>query len=253
MRSTAVWLSLLLCSLSISAQTVEAQRECRIAPVCGAGELDFCCLATERWVVADGPTHQSDDESGLATNPDVSRTCHSALQQALPHKEWEIPDGESTDIGVIIASLPSPFRTGTASLFDPALEGVVAALSDEGFIRDRSWLWDVSEREQGEGDNEGKQDSALALAPSAKRSANNKRNNENSPTSSEASSKRAVSSNDEPLRRRDVVSAGGCEQQPKSKADSGVRAKNRCLHRRGELSLGFGSLGDSHGCHTCFS
>ena len=221
MRSTAVWLSLLLWTLTVSGQTVSAQSECRDAGLCGKDETNFYCLVAESQLLQDAvlrsdvpsvcciapqcepienrisysladeliePTvvcpssdvgmccsaeHALSVESydcprKRSANPRgdaVFDTCHAFLEKALPGLESGISADLDESIGIIIASLPSPFRTGTASLFDPALEGLIAALSDEHFIRDRSWLWDVPEQDHDEDGKEGAPTKGRAIPP----------------------------------------------------------------------------------------
>jgi len=197
MRSTVVCLALFLCCLSACEEQIDSRRGClAVASVCDfdAGQMDFCCLAAESGRSRDAVASSAKGDAGVRSARDVTakpkckgpgnvaatgnvsvnkcdledagseecsvrKMCLAALEQALPHKEWEIPDDAAQRrVGVIIASFPNPFRTGSASLFDPALEGLIAALSDERFIRDRSWLWDVPEVERDEEESGGKGD-----------------------------------------------------------------------------------------------
>lgn len=67
------------------------------------------------------------------------RLCEKAMIGVLQQVPWE----KEKCYESLIASLPNPYRTGAASLFEPALEGVIAALSDYQYVRDRSWLWTI--------------------------------------------------------------------------------------------------------------
>jgi hypothetical protein len=184
MRSTAVWLSLYLLSLTIGGQTAEAQLECRETRVCKTDEKSFCCLAAEEEKGRVPPACWSEEQ--VEVSADIRDTCNAALEHALPHRQWETPKHAATNVGVIIASLPSPFRTGTASLFDPALEGLIAALSDENFVRDRSWLWDIPETAQEESANEGEQNSPPAAAKASAKPPPNKKRKQDAPPASDA-------------------------------------------------------------------
>jgi hypothetical protein len=175
MRGTVVWLVLFVCCLSACEETADAPLVCQPTKACGDvdGSTDFCCLAfgdpekpecqadagseVDAGHAADTGHHadvhpecHADEKSGAS---DVQTTCLATLKEAVPHMDWEGLEPLAKDDRVIIASLPSPFRTGTASLFDPALEGLIAALSDNNFVRDRSWLWEVAEKDGAAGDS----------------------------------------------------------------------------------------------------